>query len=66
VAAVRGAVSIPTLVGSGLTAENAAGLAAADGFIVGTAAKVDGDWTNAVDPRRAEALARAVAALPHA
>lgn len=63
VRAVSRAVGIPTLVGSGLTPEGAAQLADADGFIVGTAAKVDGDWTNAVDPRRAEALARAVEVL---
>src|SRR6266581_6464535 len=35
VAAVAGAVGVPTLVGSGVTAENAARYAAADGFIVG-------------------------------
>jgi hypothetical protein len=55
---------IPTLVGSGITAENVGGYAHADGFIVGSWVKEDGRWTGPVDRRRAEALARAVAALP--
>ena len=62
--AVSAAVHIPTLVGSGLTPDNAAQLGEADGFIVGTAAKVDGDWTKPVDAARAAALVRAVAKLP--
>jgi uncharacterized protein len=64
VRAASEAGGIPTLVGSGITAENVGAFAAADGFIVGTWAKQDGLWTNPVDRRRAEALARAVAALP--
>ena len=62
--AVSAAVHIPTLVGSGLTPDNALHLGEADGFIVGTAAKVDGDWTKPVDAARAAALVRAVAKLP--
>jgi uncharacterized protein len=64
VRAVSRAVSIPTLVGSGLTPEGAGLLGEADGFIVGTAAKIDGDWTKAVDPKRAAALAQAVEKMP--
>ena len=58
------AAGIPTLVGSGITADNVGAYASADGFIVGSWAKQDGDWSQPVDPRRAEALARAVTALP--
>ena len=64
VAAVSRAVSIPTLVGSGVTAENVGRYPEADGFIVGTSVKQDGVWSNPVDPARARALAKAFAALP--
>jgi membrane complex biogenesis BtpA family protein len=63
VRAASAAAGIPTLVGSGITAENVGAYASADGFIVGSWVKVDGDWSNPVDPRRAETLARTVAAL---
>jgi membrane complex biogenesis BtpA family protein len=66
VRAASEAGAIPTLVGSGITAENVGAFAEADGFIVGTWVKEDGLWTKAVDRRRAETLARAVAALPAA
>lgn len=45
----------PLLVGSGLTADNAAQFADADGAIVGTSIKTDG----VVDPARVEAVVRA-------
>ena len=64
VRAASAAAGIPTLVGSGITAENVDAYAAADGFIVGSWVKVEGQWSNAVDRRRAETLARTVAALP--
>lgn len=57
------AAGIPTLVGSGITADNVGAYARADGFIVGSWVKGEGDWSRPVDPRRAEALVRAVAAL---
>jgi hypothetical protein len=44
VVAVAGAVGIPTLVGSGVTAGNVASFAAADGLIVGSSVKQRGDW----------------------
>jgi predicted TIM-barrel enzyme len=48
---------VPVLVGSGVTAENAAALLdLADGAIVGTAAKAAGETANPVDPERAAAL----------
>ncbi|WP_066496731.1 BtpA/SgcQ family protein [Abyssisolibacter fermentans] len=48
---------LPVLVGSGLTAENAAELLPfIDGAIVGSSLKVDGVWWNPVDEARAKAL----------
>jgi predicted TIM-barrel enzyme len=64
VRAAAAAASIPTLVGSGITAENVAAYAAADGFIVGSWVKQDGLWVNPVDPRRCESLMAAVSTLP--
>jgi uncharacterized protein len=62
VCAVSRAVSIPTLIGSGVTPENIAGYGAADGMIVGSWVKEDGVWSNALDERRARSLAEAFAA----
>ena len=62
VEAVRDAVAVPTLVGSGIDAGNLHRFAAADALIVGSAAKRDGLWSNPLDPARATALARAFAA----
>lgn len=59
VADVKAAVHVPVLVGSGITAENVARYGPADGFIVGTSLKEDGDWTRPVDPRRVRALVAA-------
>jgi hypothetical protein len=61
---VAEAVGVPTLVGSGITADNVAEFAAADAFIVGSWLKKDGDWTHAPDPSRVAALARSVETLP--
>lgn len=48
---------VPVLVGSGVTEDNAAALLElADGAIVGTATKKEGDAANGVDPERAAAL----------
>jgi hypothetical protein len=62
--AVREAVGIATLVGSGVTGENLRAYAAAHGFIVGSWVKKDGHWSNPLDPGRLEALVRAFRALP--
>lgn len=52
---------VPIFVGSGLTAENASELLdLADGAIVGTALKRDGETGNRVDPERAAAFVEAV------
>ena len=49
VAAVASAVSVPTLVGSGITAENIGTFPDADAFIVGSSIKKDGLWSNPID-----------------
>lgn len=59
VAAVAEGVAVPTLVGSGVTAENIGSFSAADALIVGSSIKVDGNWRNEIDAKRAEQLARA-------
>jgi predicted TIM-barrel enzyme len=58
---VRSAVpDVPVLVGSGVTAETAAELlSVADGLIVGTAVKRDGDVRLAVERARVEQLVAA-------
>ena len=56
---VARAISVPTIVGSGITVENIAQYPDADAFIVGTSIKKDGDWSNPIDPDRARALVRA-------
>jgi len=59
VRAVAEAVSIPTLVGSGVTADNVEAYAAADALIVGSSVKRGGRWSNPIDRARVRALARA-------
>ncbi|MBJ7392012.1 MAG: BtpA/SgcQ family protein [Chthoniobacterales bacterium] len=62
-AAARAATKLPVVVGSGVTAHNAAAmLEHADAVIVGSALKRDGHWTGPADLERVRALARAVAA----
>jgi membrane complex biogenesis BtpA family protein len=61
VAAVAHAVSVPTLVGSGVTSLNMARYPAAAGFIVGSSVKVDGIWWEQLDPARVAALVEAFA-----
>ncbi len=60
VAAVAAELDVPVLVGSGVTPETVAGtLEAADGAIVGSALKEDGDPANPVDQSRVRALVTA-------
>lgn len=59
VESVSHAVSVPTIVGSGITSENLPSYAAADALIVGSSIKQDGLWSNPIDPDRARALVRA-------
>lgn len=58
--AVRSALGVPVLVGSGVTIENLPRfLPLVDGLIVGSGLKVDGHWSNPVEPTRAiEFMAR--------
>lgn len=61
--AVRRACDLPVLVGSGVTAANAADYAAADALIVGSSLKADGHWRGALDPQRVAALLESLAAV---
>jgi len=63
VQAVAQAVSVPVLVGSGLTPGNLARYAGADGFIVGSSVKQGGRWEHALDFDAVRAMARAFTAL---
>src|SRR5262249_43021505 len=64
VRSVSQAVSIPTLVGSGITPENIRRYEGADGFIVGSSVKQDGLWSNPLDESRVRAVVRAFSKLP--
>jgi len=64
VEAVSSAVSIPTLIGSGITPENIGSYSSAAAFIVGSSVKQDGLWENPLDERRVLALVRAFQRLP--
>jgi len=59
VSAVAQSVSVPTLVGSGISADNIAQFADADALIVGSSIKKDNLWSNSIDPERASALVTA-------
>src|SRR5262249_18430324 len=54
----------PVLVGSGITPANLDHYAHAHGFIVGSALKRGGLWSNALDPDALRAMVSAFAALP--
>lgn len=56
VASVGNAVSVPTLIGSGVTPENIQTYTAADAFIVGSSVKQDGLWSNEIDLNRSRQL----------
>jgi membrane complex biogenesis BtpA family protein len=61
---VREAVDVPVCIGSGLTPDNLAGLwPHADVFIVGSYVKVDGLWSNPLDPQRLSAFVAAAQQL---
>ncbi len=57
---VRGAVSIPVAVGSGITPENVKDYAGADMFIVGSCLKEEGLWDSRMDPDRVGGMVAAV------
>lgn len=56
VAAVADAVAVPTLVGSGVAAENISSFSHADAFIVGSSTKQGGLWSNPMDPESTRAI----------
>jgi len=58
VASVAEVVSVPTLVGSGITAENIGTFSSADAFIVGSSIKQGGIWSNPIDVERTRRLVR--------
>ena len=56
-ATVRGATTLPVMVGSGVTPDNVAAIFGyADAVVVASALKHDGGWWNAVDPKRLAAF----------
>jgi membrane complex biogenesis BtpA family protein len=58
---VRKTVSVPVLIGSGITPDNVhTYMPYADGLIVGSSLKHNGVWSNHVDPKRVQALVKAV------
>ncbi len=59
VEAVAAAVTVPTLVGSGITAENISLFSKADALIVGSSVKQNGLWSNPIDVERARKLRQA-------
>jgi membrane complex biogenesis BtpA family protein len=59
--AVKQGVPLPVFVGSGVTRENLADYAIADGLIVGSHFKQEGRWDATVDERRVQAFMEAVA-----
>lgn len=61
---VSKAVTVPTLVGSGITPENITHYASADAFIVGSSIKQAGYWGNQLDLERMRALVQAFRTLP--
>jgi len=60
---VARAVSVPVLVGSGITPANFSRFSPAYGFIVGSSVKQGGVWSNPLDPNAVRAVADAFAKL---
>jgi uncharacterized protein len=61
---VKAHCRLPVVLGSGIGAENIADFFPfADGFIIGSYFKADGDWAKSVDPQRVENLMQAVQKL---
>jgi uncharacterized protein len=57
------AVRLPVLVGSGVSVQNLARFADAHGFILGSSLKQGGIWSNPLDRKAVESMARAFAKL---
>ena len=58
--AVRSAVTVPVLIGSGITPENLAQYRGADAFIIGSSVKSNGLWSGTLDPARTKACVDAL------
>ena len=56
-------VSVPTIVGSGITPENIGDYSEADAFIVGSSIKKGGEWSNPMDEERTHFLVKSFRAL---
>ena len=63
VRAVSSAVSVPTLIGSGITPDNIGRYPGADAFIVGSSVKSDGLWSGRLDLARTRAVVEAWRAM---
>jgi membrane complex biogenesis BtpA family protein len=63
VRAASQAVGVPVLVGSGITPQNMGRFAAADALIVGSSVKEGGLWSNRLDEKRLDSVARAFQSL---
>jgi membrane complex biogenesis BtpA family protein len=63
VRAASQAVGVPVLVGSGITPENMGRFAAADALIVGSSVKEGGLWSNRLDEKCLDSVARAFQSL---
>ena len=63
ISAARAATTLPIIVGSGATPDLVSHYHLADAVIVGSWIKVDGDWRNAVCPKRAVQFAQAYHAV---
>jgi membrane complex biogenesis BtpA family protein len=61
VQAVSSSISVPTIIGSGITADNIAHYRGADAFFVGSSVKSDGVWSSPLDPARTRAIVDALA-----
>jgi uncharacterized protein len=61
--AVSSAVSVPTIIGSGITADNIVRYRGADAFFVGSSVKSDGIWSSRLDASRTRAVVEALSLL---
>jgi predicted TIM-barrel enzyme len=53
-------VGIPTIIGSGITADNIAHFSDADAFFIGSSVKTDGVWSGPLDAARVRAIVDAL------
>jgi membrane complex biogenesis BtpA family protein len=60
VQAVSNAVTVPTIIGSGITAANLSEYRGADAFIVGSSIKSDGLWSGRLDAARCRSVVEAL------